>query len=60
MALESTEPLTEMGTMNLPGDEVRSTRKAENLTAICEPNSRTFLGASTSHNLMDLHGLLPG
>jgi hypothetical protein len=37
MALGSTEPLTEMSTRNLPGDKERPARKADNLTAICEP-----------------------
>jgi hypothetical protein len=37
MALESTQPLTEMSTRYLPGDKVRMARKADNLTAICEP-----------------------
>jgi hypothetical protein len=37
MALGSTQPLTEMSTRNLPGGEGRSARKADNLTAICEP-----------------------
>jgi hypothetical protein len=37
MALGSTEPLTEMSTGNLPGGKGRLERKAENLTAICEP-----------------------
>jgi hypothetical protein len=37
MALGSTQPLTEMSTRNLPGGEGGSARKAENLTAICEP-----------------------
>jgi hypothetical protein len=37
MALGSTQPLTEMSTMNIPGGEGRPTRKADNLTAICEP-----------------------
>jgi hypothetical protein len=37
MALGSTQPLTEMGTRNLPGDKGRPTRKADNLTVICEP-----------------------
>jgi hypothetical protein len=35
MALESTQPLTEMTTMNLPGGKWRQERKAD-LTAICE------------------------
>jgi hypothetical protein len=37
MALGSTQPLTEMSTRNLPGGKGRSERKADNLTAICEP-----------------------
>jgi hypothetical protein len=36
MDLGSTQPLTEMSTRNLPGGEERLTRKADNLTAICE------------------------
>jgi hypothetical protein len=32
-----TLPLTEMSTRNLPGDKGRPARKADNLTAICEP-----------------------
>jgi hypothetical protein len=40
MALGSTQPLTEIRTSNLPGDEEwpvgRPARKADNLTAICE------------------------
>jgi hypothetical protein len=37
MALGSTQPLTEMNTKNLPAGKGRLTRKADNLTAICEP-----------------------
>jgi hypothetical protein len=37
MGLWSTQPLTEMSTRNLPGGKRRPTRKADNLTAICEP-----------------------
>jgi hypothetical protein len=37
MALESTQPLTDMSTRNLPGGKGRPARKADNLTAICEP-----------------------
>jgi hypothetical protein len=37
MALWSAQPLTEMSTKNLPGGEGRPARKADNLTAICEP-----------------------
>jgi hypothetical protein len=36
MALGSTQPLTEMSTMNLLGGKGRPERKAD-LTAICEP-----------------------
>jgi hypothetical protein len=37
MALGSTQRLTEMSTMNLPGDKGQPTLKADSLTAICEP-----------------------
>jgi hypothetical protein len=37
MALGSTQPLTEMSTRNLPGGKGWPARKADNLTAICEP-----------------------
>jgi hypothetical protein len=37
MPLWSTQPLPEMSTKNLPGREGRPERKADNLTAICEP-----------------------
>jgi hypothetical protein len=37
MALESTQPLTEMSTRHIPGGKGRPARKADNLTAICEP-----------------------
>jgi hypothetical protein len=39
MALESTQPLTEMSTRNLPGGNKRPERRADNLAAICEPNA---------------------
>jgi hypothetical protein len=55
MALESTQPLTEMKTRNLPGGKGRPARKAH-LTAICLEN----VGASMSYNPMGLHGLLQG
>jgi hypothetical protein len=56
MALGSTEPLTEMSTRNLPGGKGRKARKADNLTAICqpivyklwEPTRLTTLWASTA------------
>jgi hypothetical protein len=37
MALESTQPLTEMSTKILPGGKERPALKADNLIAICEP-----------------------
>jgi hypothetical protein len=60
MALGSTQPLREMSTRNLPGGEGRPARKADNLTAICEPIVYKNMGASTSHSPMGLHGPLQG
>jgi hypothetical protein len=37
MALGSTQLLTEMSTVNVPGGKGRPARKADDLTAICEP-----------------------
>jgi hypothetical protein len=37
MVLGSTQPLTEMNTRNLPGGKKWPARRADNLTAICEP-----------------------
>jgi hypothetical protein len=37
MALGSTQPLTEISTRNIPGVKGRPARKADNLTANCEP-----------------------
>jgi hypothetical protein len=37
MALESTQPLIEMSTRNLPEGKGWRAREAENLTSICEP-----------------------
>jgi hypothetical protein len=59
MGSGSTQPLTEMSTRNLLGDKGRPARKADHLTAICEPiiwkmwepRPLTTLG---------LHGLLQG
>jgi hypothetical protein len=36
IALWSTQSLTEMSTMNIPGSKGRPARKADNLTAISE------------------------
>jgi hypothetical protein len=50
-----------MNTRNLPGWENGwPVRRADNLTAICEPTVLENVGASTSHNPMGLHGLLQG
>jgi hypothetical protein len=38
MALESTQPLTEMSTRNLPGNKGWPAHEADNLIAICESN----------------------
>jgi hypothetical protein len=37
VALRSTQPLTEMGTRDLPGGKGQPALKADNLTDICEP-----------------------
>jgi hypothetical protein len=37
MALESSQPLTEMSTRNILGGKARPARKADNLAAIYEP-----------------------
>jgi hypothetical protein len=37
LALGLTQPLTEMSTRNLPGGKGRPARRADNLTAICDP-----------------------
>jgi hypothetical protein len=60
MALGSNQPLTEMSTRNIPRGKGRPERKADNLTATSEPIVLENVGASTSHNLMGLHGLLRG
>jgi hypothetical protein len=38
MVLGSTEPLTGMSTRNIPGSKGRPGHKADNLTAVFEPN----------------------
>jgi hypothetical protein len=60
MALRSTQPLTEMGTRNIPGGEGRPARKADNLNAICEPIVYKNVWASTFRSPMGLHGPLQG
>jgi hypothetical protein len=37
MALMATQSVTQMSTRDLPGGKGRRARKADNLTAICEP-----------------------
>jgi hypothetical protein len=37
MALRSTQPVTEMGTRNLPGSKALLAVKSDNLTDICDP-----------------------
>jgi hypothetical protein len=54
MAFESTRPLAEMSTRNLPGCKGRPAYR--HLWADCLEN----VGASMSHNPMGLHGLLQG
>jgi hypothetical protein len=59
MALESTQPLTEMSTRNLPGGKGRPVHKADKLTVVYA-NCLKNVGASVSHNPMGLHSLLQG
>jgi hypothetical protein len=51
MALESTQPLTEMSTRNLPRGKRRPVRKANNLTAICEPGLHRPQPSETKANV---------
>jgi hypothetical protein len=61
MAFGSTQLLIEISTRNLPGVKGRRlARKAENLTAIFGTIIYKNVGTSTSHNRMDLHGLISG
>jgi hypothetical protein len=46
MVVRSTQPLTKMGTRNLPGGKGRPTHKADNLTAICESTIRLSCGTA--------------
>jgi hypothetical protein len=59
MALESTQPLTEMNTRNLPVSTGLPARKADNFTAVSR-FSRENVGTLMCHNSMSLHGLLRG
>jgi hypothetical protein len=68
MALGSTQPLIEMSTRNIPGGKGRPARKADNLTAICEPivykmwepQHLTTLWVSTARyrDTFTLHGII--
>jgi hypothetical protein len=58
-AFESTQPLTEMSTSNLPGGNGRSAREPDNLTAVCEPIVYK-MWEPRRLNPMGLHGLLQG
>jgi hypothetical protein len=60
MTLGSSQPLTEMSTRNLTGGKGIPARRADNLTAICEPIVKKMWVASTSHNPMGLHSPLVG
>jgi hypothetical protein len=42
------------------GSKVHPVRRADNLTAICEPIVLDNMGSLTSHNPIGLHGLLRG
>jgi hypothetical protein len=58
MAPESTQPLTETSTRNLPGSKGRPAHKADNLTAMWADDFLENVGASTSYNPVGLHSLL--
>jgi hypothetical protein len=60
MALESTQPVRDISTRNLPGSEWPPVLKADNLTAICDADCLENVCASTSRNPMGLHDLLQG
>jgi hypothetical protein len=60
MTLRSAQSLTEISTRNLPGGTGCPARKADNLTAICEPIIYKNREASTSHIPMTLHGQFTG
>jgi hypothetical protein len=59
MTLESTQPLTEMGTRNLHMGKAWPVRKADDLTAIYVLTLEN-VQTSTSHNPTCLHGLSQG
>jgi hypothetical protein len=59
-ALGSTQPITEMGTRNLPGGKGQPARKDDNLIAICGLIVWKMWEPRRLANLMRLHGLLQG
>jgi hypothetical protein len=60
MAVGSTQPLTEMSTVNLPGGKGRPTHRVYNVTAICEPIVYTKCGSLKSLNPLGLSQSLAG
>jgi hypothetical protein len=56
MALGSTQPLTEMSNRNLPVGKKRPELRAETLPPSVSRMSEN-VGASTSHNPKELHGM---
>jgi hypothetical protein len=62
LGLGFTQLLKEMSTRSrrkmFLGSRARPVRRADNLTAMCEPNCLDNVGPLTSHNPIDLHGLL--
>jgi hypothetical protein len=59
MALDSTQPLTQMSTRDLTGG-VNGGRLVKLTTSPPTVNCLENVGASTSHKPMGLHGLLEG
>jgi hypothetical protein len=58
MALGLTQPLNRYVYQEFSWGKAGPARKADNLTAICEPIILGKVGSLTSHNRMGLHGLL--
>jgi hypothetical protein len=59
MALESTRPLTEMSTRNIPGGKKLPVRRADNLRPSMSRMSEN-VGTSTSRKSKGLYGLFRG
>jgi hypothetical protein len=64
MALGSTQPLIEISTWNHPewgrGGKALPARKADDLTAICEPIVQKICDSRPFTTVLGLHGLLQG